>query len=539
MHSPVLVGLVLVVLAVASLCDLTFKIILVLEVVYLAYFALQLTPRLQRSLYEPPSISNPARLLLWQRCLNSVPSVLEFTESWFRFTADDDDDDDGDDDTRVRGGGGHHKSEGLGRAKVSYQEILRENVREWVAWGLWGAEKPDDVPGKELELLVNELERACREEVKEKEQQQQQRRKSHKDKQQFAPQGGGGEGKNTEISSLRFTYEPVKGLWKPFCLYIAMEMLWGIGALVLVCLGFQYSSEGEVAYWVRRGQHQGTKEGGGGGGGGGGGYDSNNISTPHDPIILLHGIGLGVLPYVNTIWKLLKTEHWSRTLIAIESPEFPRLGISSLMSEPAIYAETVRRIMQKNGGYQKAIFMGHSIGSVYLTWIINNKPQLLRCCGISCTHGHLMGLVTERLVVRDPNVDFRLRRHFTWYQNVLWLSDIPHHVNTYIILSENDTFVPSQRVMEYIVDCQKRGEICKQQRLENYDENIREEDRNQQQHKEDDEGIVGGNMVVASCPQQQTGSFATKLQAWCLEQEIEHLTDSSPKKNRTRRWGRL
>mmetsp|Transcript_32971 Transcript_32971/g.53522 ORF Transcript_32971/g.53522 Transcript_32971/m.53522 type:complete len:157 (+) Transcript_32971:147-617(+) len=114
MHSPVLVGLVLVVLAVASLCDLTFKIILVLEVVYLAYFALQLTPRLQRSLYEPPSISNPARLLLWQRCLNSVPSVLEFTESWFRFTADDDDDDDGDDDdnaavvapTRRRGGGG-------------------------------------------------------------------------------------------------------------------------------------------------------------------------------------------------------------------------------------------------------------------------------------------------------------------------------------------------------------------------------------------------------------------------------------------------
>uniref|UniRef100_A0A7S2KHS3 AB hydrolase-1 domain-containing protein n=1 Tax=Bigelowiella natans TaxID=227086 RepID=A0A7S2KHS3_BIGNA len=179
------------------------------------------------------------------------------------------------------------------------------------------------------------------------------------------------------------------------------------------------------------------------------------------------------------------------------------------MSEPAIYAETVRRIMQKNGGYQKAIFMGHSIGSVYLTWIINNKPQLLSKVVLIdpvCLLLHhskvlwnflyarppdgFLGLVTERLVVRDPNVDFRLRRHFTWYQNVLWLSDIPHHVNTYIILSENDTFVPSQRVMEYIVDCQKRGEICKQQRLENYDENIREEDRNQQQHKEDDEGIV-------------------------------------------------
>lgn len=186
--------------------------------------------------------------------------------------------------------------------------------------------------------------------------------------------------------------------------------------------------------------------------------------------MLLHGVGLGVMPYLRTIYFLLTSEEWERPYICVESPEYPRFVVSSNMAVPFHYAECVEGILQQTG-YEKATFIGHSIGSVYLTWIIHNAPHLIKDLILVdpvCLMLHhsrvlwnflyarppvnLVGQLVQWVVLRDPNVSFRLRRNFTWYQNILFFDAIPKSARILVFLAEDDEYVPTKLVEEYIVN---------------------------------------------------------------------------------------
>uniref|UniRef100_A0A7S4DH30 AB hydrolase-1 domain-containing protein n=2 Tax=Lotharella globosa TaxID=91324 RepID=A0A7S4DH30_9EUKA len=360
---------------------------------------------------------------LWKRCIAHVPSVEGFSRGWFRYLEDDLRD------SRLPEGGG--------RQMVAFADLRRSNVKHWIAWGLWGRKlqpgKHDDdaagggVDADELERYVQHLEKNLGSSL---------------------PSGRFPEGMNRDIEVLQFSLEPVRCHWKPFCVFAILELAWFGFALVLFAMGFSYRRKDDVAYWIREGRAAGQ---------------------PKPPVVLLHGVGLGVLPYISMLGWIGKQEGWGRTWIAVESPEYPRYHATSLMSVPMDYARTLKNVLMAHGSAE-AIFLGHSIGTVYLTWIVRNAPEIVRdvilvdpVC-LLLHHSKVLWnflyarppalsmpeVVQRWVVLMDPNISYRLRRNFTWYQNILWMDEIPSRASVLVLLAEKDEYVPTSEVADYV-----------------------------------------------------------------------------------------
>ncbi|KAI8971197.1 Alpha/Beta hydrolase protein [Pilobolus umbonatus] len=267
------------------------------------------------------------------------------------------------------------------------------------------------------------------------------------------------EGYNPSIECIRLTLDPVEAVHRPLIVYLVMYLTthtfnviflrwvwgfqpgltdsrfqWGLLGSLMSCSGRK------ISYWYRPSDQQVT------------------------PVVFIHGIGTGLLGYIEFLHQLL---HMNRPVFFVELPYVSMRMVDSVPSA----RETVMEIrdMLKHHGYSKAVYVSHSLGTATTSWIMNLDPGIVSgsilidpICFLLHYH-HVAFNFVHRLPTRwieyvvhylaskEMYISHYISRHFHWFESIYFTQ--PMHgplSNATVFLSENDIIVPSLDVYSYL-----------------------------------------------------------------------------------------
>ena len=167
-----------------------------------------------------------------------------------------------------------------------------------------------------------------------------------------------------------------------------------------------------------------------------------------EPMLFLHGITSGWMIYM----QLIKALSGDRTIILIDLNSIKIKSLSFNMPRPQDFSDTIFCILKRHN-FSQASVVGHSFGSITAGWFVSCYPQAV---------SHLTLLDPVSLLLALPEVAFSflykkprtvmewciylfaaqeltiantLYRSFWWYENILWLEDVPAHVGIVVALA--------------------------------------------------------------------------------------------------------
>ena len=190
------------------------------------------------------------------------------------------------------------------------------------------------------------------------------------------------------------------------------------------------------------------------------------------PVLFIHGIGIGLYPYVNFLAQLNHTNKDNTAdgdvgIIAIEV-----MPISFRITRAALEKnEMCREILSilKKHGWEKVVLVSHSYGSVISTHLLQNTetqpfigPLFLidpvafllhlpdvaynfTCRKPARANEHQLYYFASM----DMGVAHTLGRRFFWSENIIWKSDIQDRCAT-VVLSGKDLIVDTETVGRYL-----------------------------------------------------------------------------------------
>lgn len=190
------------------------------------------------------------------------------------------------------------------------------------------------------------------------------------------------------------------------------------------------------------------------------------------PILFVHGIGIGLYPYVNFLAQLNHTNNENETdgdvgIIALEI-----MPISFRITHAALERdEMCNEILGilKNHGWEKVVLVTHSYGSVIATHLLHNAatapligPLLLidpvsfllhlpdvaynfTCRKPKRANEHQLYYFASM----DMGVAHTLSRRFFWSENIIWKHELKGRRVT-VVLSGKDLIVDTDTVGRYL-----------------------------------------------------------------------------------------
>ena len=181
----------------------------------------------------------------------------------------------------------------------------------------------------------------------------------------------------------------------------------------------------------------------------------------HEPIVLLHGLGCGLLIYAQPIHGIIKRFGAEKDIILLTLPWVSMQIISSCPTGRQI-ALMVRETLHAHG-YTKAHIVAHSYGSFVASWCVKHQPQIvshltlldpvcfstLRLCQ-QCLGGtfrdprNLMDAGISWSAFRELFIVFSMS--FIHWQDVELFPEECLPGRTLVVLEENDQIVPVQTV---------------------------------------------------------------------------------------------
>jgi pimeloyl-ACP methyl ester carboxylesterase len=357
--------------------------------------------------------------------------------------------------------------------KVPYEQLRREDAIEFLAWNRYGITLDALSDGQERDL-THDL-RKLEEEVNES-----------------TPLARRAPG-DLVLPIMRFNLEPLRFRFKPLPFY---GVIHGINAALSVALpkyfGFTYhaptDSTKDIGYWYRPAITD---------------ADAASSDNKHENknIVFVHGVG-GMGFYYEMLKEL--SQETNGNIVLLDLP-FVSLQIADDIPSVKNQIDSVESIMDTcfgNGSHQstsKATFVGHSFGSVVLSWMVQSKPERVANCVFIdpiCFHQHLCkslfnfhfaradeqlqknkewaspvsieGLMN--LAGTEMHTNNAMLRQFSWNANALWPEDLEAQgIPSCILLSEEDAIVPSTEVNELISSFNsKRGNQDKFPSFENF-----------------------------------------------------------------------
>jgi len=180
------------------------------------------------------------------------------------------------------------------------------------------------------------------------------------------------------------------------------------------------------------------------------------------PIVLIHGMGVGVIPYLQLVQDLLVAGEEKHDIILLELP-----CVSQQVTTHQLLPEDFLRdlqLMMESEGISAARFVGHSYGTMCLAWIAKNAPCIAESFAFldpGCFFLH--DTTTLRAILyKEANDDAEMlfkyflrselffnlhcRRHFLWLDNILFLEDISENTPALILVSELDDVMPVESI---------------------------------------------------------------------------------------------
>jgi pimeloyl-ACP methyl ester carboxylesterase len=190
------------------------------------------------------------------------------------------------------------------------------------------------------------------------------------------------------------------------------------------------------------------------------------------PILFIHGIGIGLYPYVRTLAEIVEQDNESADdgeigIIAVEL-----MPISFRITSPILARDEICRqidMILERHGFDKVVLASHSYGSAISTHLLKNPTTAAKIGPILFVDPvtfllHLPD-VAYNFTARAPKganehqlyyfastdmmVAHTLARHFFWAQNVLWKEDLRGRDVT-VSLSGRDLIVNTEIVGRYL-----------------------------------------------------------------------------------------
>eukprot|EP01062_Namystynia_karyoxenos_P056802 TRINITY_DN47737_c0_g1_i1.p1 TRINITY_DN47737_c0_g1~~TRINITY_DN47737_c0_g1_i1.p1 ORF type:complete len:490 (+),score=137.41 TRINITY_DN47737_c0_g1_i1:85-1470(+) len=304
-----------------------------------------------------------------------------------------------------------------------FHDIRYGNACEWIAWGLFN-KYPAELTPQEAESMRQHIET-------------------------IATRCGTPfpDGHNPEVLPMRHTLDPVQSQHRPLAFYALLRLV-RLGAVGLLWLqGFRWRRAHGIRCMVRKG-------------------DPGSV-----PVVLLHGLGLGIINQVPIALELARADR-RRPVVVVETPEIAMLcndGVTSLEH----LAGALRAFVSDPSGplgqsaLGRAVFMGHSYGSAQLAWLVKRAPEVVAGCvfvdpicfllflpGVSrnCIYlppEHLS--IVQNFIRREPVTAHCLSRHFWWYGMNLFAECLPQDACS-VVLAGKDGFCPVDQVQRYLAN---------------------------------------------------------------------------------------
>ena len=201
------------------------------------------------------------------------------------------------------------------------------------------------------------------------------------------------------------------------------------------------------------------------------------------PVLFIHGIGIGLYPYVNFLTQLNHKNEENAVdgdvgIIAIEI-----MPISFRITQAALdkneMCNEILTILKKHG-WEKVVLVSHSYGSVVSTHLLHNTETspLVGPVFLIDPVAFLLHLpdVAYNFTCRKPlranehqlyyfasmdmGVAHTLGRRFFWSENIIWKDDVKDRRTT-VVLSGQDLIVDTETVGRYLV-ADKNGAVVEE-----------------------------------------------------------------------------
>ena len=200
-----------------------------------------------------------------------------------------------------------------------------------------------------------------------------------------------------------------------------------------------------------------------------------HTSKTRRPIVFIHGIGIGLYPYINFLSSINQAQKHSDPsggqigIIAIELMPIS-FRITGEMPSQAQLCSEITSIVNKHG-WDSFVLMSHSYGSVVTSHLLKNPAISPRISSLVLVDPVAFLLqnpdiaynFTRRyprkanewqlyyIACTDMGVAHTLARHFFWAENVLFKDDIKDR-NTTVVLSGKDLIVDTLAVGRYLTE---------------------------------------------------------------------------------------
>lgn len=248
------------------------------------------------------------------------------------------------------------------------------------------------------------------------------------------------------------TLEPLRALHKPLIFYIFMEFMAVLSHLVLFAWGFQRNPRETLTTWTKQRSGQET-------------------------IVFLHGVGLGILPYLHFIRSLIHCSK-DRTIMVVEMPH-----VSLRLSVEAPRLENLADDIT-NSFVGKATFIAHSYGTFVVSKILHKYPDRVRnvvlldpVTLLTCHPTLLSNFVYVQLpkkiprsaesimqiiqfiCMRDLTLSQTFCRKFNGMEIMLWPSDFPKDYKHLIAVSGRDKLLPAEMIRKQFQSSIDSGQV--------------------------------------------------------------------------------
>ncbi|KAG0635157.1 hypothetical protein HOY80DRAFT_1025266 [Tuber brumale] len=390
-----------------------FRLPIALEVYLFAealFFTAVYIPRkliLQKPAQHPPLSPRSGRQALFKKCIDETPDVDAYLSGWFHGAA--------------------------------VETIKRENVREFFSWAfLNGLRSGGSEEFAELEEYICLLERRL---------------------------GRGFEkGYDKKVKCVRLTVDGVVMEYRSLLWYSIVFIVDLITCIRLRLHSFNHFAPGawfriipprphttlsslsparHISYWHRPHTHP-TKL----------------------PIVFLHGIGIGLYPYIPLLHDLANLDPAVGILVLELMPISFRFSHTPL-SRSAFTEEFTIILAQHD--IRNFMLISHSYGTVLSTWLLHSEHLSLRISSlvlidpvtILLHHPSVAYNFVHRapntanewqlqyFASRDPDVAHSLSRHFFWAENILWKEELTGR-KAGVVISGNDLIVDAPECWRYL-----------------------------------------------------------------------------------------
>lgn len=311
--------------------------------------------------------------------------------------------------------------------EAPFEDIYADNIREWLAWSMAGMDLRDAMSDPQAAGLINEAlvwaEKRCAT--------------------KFPP------GRNPHVKCSRLTLDKVQIMQRPLGYYVVCNGATLITYTWLFLHGFRYSSVYGCGFLVRRGRNNGKQ-----------------------PIVLLHGLGVGLAQYFILFSHLVKLD---QPIVLLLQPHIsaeiwhPRF-LDSPSKQDTVAA--IKSTMDKYS-FEKATILSHSNGTMVHSWVLRGLPEL-------CHKNILVDPVCFRLweadvcynfvyrtwctgmenllgyfVARELGTAHTIGRHFIWTDMMLWEHEVPNVDPDlfHVVMAGRDFLVNAEREVAYLSEC--------------------------------------------------------------------------------------